>query len=55
MTLAAAVDLVISPRLRDLGDFSVRRALPDPRRRLAGPFIFLDHMGPAEFIPLPED
>jgi redox-sensitive bicupin YhaK (pirin superfamily) len=45
------VSLVITPRTRDLGGFSVRRALPDGRRRTVGPFIFFDHMGPAAFAP----
>jgi redox-sensitive bicupin YhaK (pirin superfamily) len=44
-----AIDLVIVPRTSDLGGFSVRRALPNARRRMVGPFIFCDHMGPAEF------
>ena len=44
-----AIDLVIVPRSADLGGFNVRRALPSSRRRMVGPFIFLDHMGPAEF------
>jgi len=46
-----AVDMVIEPRERDLGEFSVRRVLPAPRRRAVGPFVFFDHMGPAEFPP----
>jgi len=36
---------------RDLGGFSVRRLLPNPRRRSLGPFLFLDHLGPASFAP----
>jgi redox-sensitive bicupin YhaK (pirin superfamily) len=44
-----AVELVIVPRTSDLGGFTVRRALPNARRRMVGPFIFVDHMGPAEF------
>ena len=44
-----ALDLVIVPRTADLGDFTVRRALPSSRRRMVGPFTFLDHMGPTEF------
>ena len=32
------------------GEFSVRRTLPDRRRKMVGPFIFFDQMGPAEFI-----
>lgn len=51
MTAANPISLVITPRSRDLGGFSVRRALPDGRRRMVGPFIFFDHMGPAEFAP----
>jgi redox-sensitive bicupin YhaK (pirin superfamily) len=43
-----AVDLVIRARQKDLGGFTVRRTLPSSRRRLMGPFIFFDHMGPAE-------
>jgi redox-sensitive bicupin YhaK (pirin superfamily) len=46
-----AIDLVIVPRTADLGDFSVRRALPSARRRMVGPFTFFDHMGPTEFKP----
>ncbi len=44
-----AIALVIVPRTADLGGFTVRRALPSTRRRMVGPFIFFDHMGPAEF------
>jgi redox-sensitive bicupin YhaK (pirin superfamily) len=44
-----AIDLVVVPRSVDLGAFSVRRALPHAKRRMVGPFIFFDHMGPAEF------
>src|SRR4029078_10317006 len=40
---------VIVPRTVDLGDFSVRRALPSAQSRMVGPFIFFDHFGPAEF------
>jgi redox-sensitive bicupin YhaK (pirin superfamily) len=40
---------VIVPRARDLGGFEVRRALPSAQRRMVGPFIFLDQMGPALF------
>jgi hypothetical protein len=45
------VQLVIEPRERDLGGFSVRRALPSSERRTVGPFIFFDEMGPAQFPP----
>jgi redox-sensitive bicupin YhaK (pirin superfamily) len=43
------VETVIVPRSRDLGGFDVRRALPSTRRKMIGPFIFLDQMGPATF------
>lgn len=45
-----AIDMVIVPRSRDLGGFEVRRALPSAKRRMVGPFIFFDQMGPAEFL-----
>ena len=44
-----AIEQVIVPRSVDLGDFSVRRALPSAQSRMVGPFIFFDHFGPAEF------
>jgi redox-sensitive bicupin YhaK (pirin superfamily) len=44
-----AIERVIVPRTSDLGGFFVRRALPSAQRRMVGPFIFFDHMGPAEF------
>jgi len=43
------IDLTITPREKDLGGFSVRRVLPYAKRRTVGPFIFFDHMGPADF------
>lgn len=45
-----AIETVIVPRSRDLGDFEVRRALPAPARQMVGPFIFFDQAGPAEFL-----
>lgn len=45
------VELLIEPETKDLGEFTVRRALPDKRRQRVGPFIFFDHMGPAVFPP----
>jgi redox-sensitive bicupin YhaK (pirin superfamily) len=43
------VESVIDRRRKDLGGFEVGRVLPDLRRRMVGPFVFFDHMGPAEF------
>lgn len=45
-----AIELLIESREKDLGGFSVRRILPFAKRRMVGPFIFLDHMGPAQFV-----
>src|SRR5579864_2302477 len=45
-----ALETVIVPRVRDLGGFNVRRALPSAQRQMVGPFIFWDQMGPAEFV-----
>ena len=40
--------LVIDRRQRDLGGFQVGRVLPFAKRRMVGPFIFFDHMGPVD-------
>lgn len=45
------IEMTISGRARDLGGFSVRRLIPAAKKRLVGPFIFFDHLGPAEFGP----
>ncbi len=45
-----AVETVIVPRAVDLGEMTVRRALPSTARQMVGPFIFFDQMGPAEFL-----
>lgn len=43
--------MIIPSRPKDLGGFNVRRVLPYASHRMVGPFIFFDHMGPAEFPP----
>jgi redox-sensitive bicupin YhaK (pirin superfamily) len=43
------IERVISQRRRDLGGFEVGRVLPYAGGRMVGPFIFFDHMGPADF------
>ncbi len=49
------LDLVIDSRRRDLGGFMVGRLLPFGKRRMVGPFIFFDHMGPVALPPgIPE-
>jgi redox-sensitive bicupin YhaK (pirin superfamily) len=45
------IETIIVPRARDVGGFEVRRALPAAERRMVGPFVFLDQMGPATFQP----
>lgn len=40
--------LLISPRVQDIG-FTVKRLLPSRLQQRVGPFIFVDHMGPAQF------
>ncbi|GGF29142.1 pirin family protein [Echinicola rosea] len=44
-------DLVIPERSRDIGDFLVGRLLPFRKKRMVGPFVFIDHMGPSEIKP----
>lgn len=46
----AAIETLIVPRAVDLGEMTVRRALPSVKRQMVGPFIFFDQMGPAEFL-----
>jgi len=43
------IELIIPARQKDLGGFSVNRLLPSAKRRMVGPIIFFDHLGPAEF------
>ena len=40
-------ELIIEERARDIGNFMVGRLLPFRRKRAVGPFVFIDHMGPA--------
>src|ERR1700755_3008263 len=47
----ATIELVIDQRRRDLGGFEVGRVLPFAKRRMVGPFVFFDHMGPVDFPP----
>jgi redox-sensitive bicupin YhaK (pirin superfamily) len=45
------IEIVMDQRRRDLGGFEVGRVLPFARRRMVGPFVFFDHMGPVDFPP----
>jgi hypothetical protein len=47
----ANIERVIEAKPHDLGGFEVRRVLPAAGRQMVGPFIFFDHIGPAEFAP----
>lgn len=47
----STIDTLIRGRQRDLGGFSVQRVLPGGPKRMVGPFIFFDEMGPATFPP----
>jgi len=46
-----ALATIVVPRSRDIGGFEVRRVLPSAQRRMVGPFVFFDQMGPAAFAP----
>lgn len=48
------IDLIIEERLADVGNFLVGRLLPFRRKRMVGPFAFIDHMGPVD-MPNGED
>ncbi|MFC4689918.1 pirin family protein [Dokdonia genika] len=39
--------LIIEERAADIGNFMVGRLLPFRQKRAVGPFVFIDHMGPA--------
>ena len=45
------IELILSGSPKDIGGFEVRRLLPVAKRRSVGPFVFLDHMGPAILAP----
>jgi len=49
------IEMVIEQRRRNLGGgFEVGRILPFAKRRMVGPFIFFDHMGPLSIEPSPD-
>lgn len=41
-----AVERIITAHVAPVGTFTVKRALPDPKRNTVGPWVFLDHFGP---------
>ena len=44
------IELIIQQRRRDLGAFEVGRVLPFAKRRMVGPYIFFDRMGPKDIV-----
>lgn len=42
------ISMIIEERAADIGNFMVGRLLPFRQKRSVGPFVFIDHMGPAE-------
>lgn len=42
------IQLIIEERAADIGKFLVGRLLPFRQKRMIGPFIFIDHMGPVK-------
>jgi len=42
------IELILNQRIRHIGSFEVGRLLPAAKRRMVGPFIFLDHLGPVD-------
>jgi redox-sensitive bicupin YhaK (pirin superfamily) len=45
------IELIIAQRRRDLGSFEVGRVLPFAQRRMVGPYIFFDRIGPKQIAP----
>src|SRR5574337_152465 len=45
------IELVIQQRRRDLSNFEVGRVLPYAKRRMVGPYIFFDRIGPKDLEP----
>jgi len=41
----------LKPHVKDIDGLAVRRLLPSAVQKMVGPFIFFDHMGPAQFRP----
>lgn len=42
------INVIVPERSREVGNFMVGRLLPFKKKRMVGPFIFIDHMGPVE-------
>ena len=46
-----AIKVILTPKDKDLGGFTVRRTIPTIGHKSIGPWVFFDHMGPASFAP----
>lgn len=46
-----AIKVSLRPKVKELGGFTVRRALPFLKHRSVGPWVFFDHFGPVDFAP----
>lgn len=42
------IELIIEERAANIGNFMVGRLLPFRQKRMVGPFVFIDHMGPTK-------
>ena len=51
MTADSSILKSIQPKEKDLGEFKVRRSVPQVGTKSIGPWVFFDHFGPAEFEP----
>lgn len=47
---APSIETILIPRTNDIGGFEVGRVLPSKSKRMVGPFVFWDQMGPGEFL-----
>ncbi len=47
----SAIEHLLKPHVRDIGEFTVRRLLPAAATQTVGPFIFFDHLGPVSMPP----
>lgn len=47
----STINLIIEERARNIGNFIVGRLLPFREKRMIGPFIYIDHMGPVLMSP----
>ncbi|MGW9686235.1 pirin family protein [Flagellimonas sp. 2504JD1-5] len=45
------IGMIIEERSRDIGDFLVGRFIPFRKKRMIGPFVFIDHMAPVQLGP----